>query len=65
MSQKLIELWIRQNPDSIPYKKQTREKFSYKFLEPQVKIPCFEYPDPRYMQEDEDERLKHEAELAA
>jgi len=31
---KLIELWNRQNPDSIPYKKTTREKLTYKYLEP-------------------------------
>ena len=65
MPQKLIELWNRQSPDSIPYKKQTREKLTYKYLDPQLKIPCFPYPDPRYMQEDEAERQRLEAVLQA
>lgn len=55
---KLIECFVRNNPDSIPYKKQTRDKLNFKHVDLILRIPVFLYPDPRYAHEDEMARLK-------
>ena len=58
MNRKLIECFVRNNPDSIPYKKQTRDKLNLKHVDLILRIPVFVYPDPRYAQEDEIARTR-------
>lgn len=53
LNRKLIECYVRNNPDSIPYKKQTRDKLNLKHVDLILRIPVFIYPDPRYAHEDE------------
>ena len=58
LNRKQMELFVRNNPDSIPYKKQTRDKLNLKHVDLILRIPIFQYPDPRYTHEDEIARLR-------
>ena len=51
---KMIEFYTRNNPDSIPYKKQTRDKLNLKHVDLVLRTPCIMYPDPRFDEEDHD-----------
>jgi len=61
-SHKIIELYVRVKPDSIEYKKGTKEKINLKHLELAHRVPCTTYPDPRYLAEDEEDRIRKEQE---
>eukprot|EP00825_Cyclidium_porcatum_P034120 TRINITY_DN3598_c0_g1_i2.p1 TRINITY_DN3598_c0_g1~~TRINITY_DN3598_c0_g1_i2.p1 ORF type:complete len:604 (+),score=153.65 TRINITY_DN3598_c0_g1_i2:143-1954(+) len=62
---KMLLLYTRGNPDSIPYQKQTKDKMNLKHLDFQFRVPCLVYPDPRYIKEDELAKLQQEAEANA
>jgi hypothetical protein len=61
-SHKIIEFYVRVKPDSIEYRKATKEKINLKHLELAHRIPCTTYPDPRYLQEDEEDKIRKEQE---
>jgi len=61
-SNKLIELYIRNKPETIEYKKASKEKLNLKHLELAHRCPCMVYPDPRYLAQDEHDRMRKEQE---
>ena len=58
-----IDIYTRNNPDSIPYKKVVREKLKFNYLDHKLRIPVMAFPDPRFAHEDEADRKKQEDEL--
>jgi len=59
-SNKIIEFYVRVKPDTIEYKKASKEKLNLKHLELAHRCPCITFPDPRYLQEDEMDRVRKE-----
>lgn len=61
-SNKIMEFYVRVKPETIEYKKATKEKLNLKHLELAHRCPCITFPDPRYLQEDEQDRVRKEQE---
>jgi len=61
-SHKIIEFYIRVKPDTIEYKRATNEKLNLKHLELAHRCPCMIFPDPRYLAQDEQDRVRRENE---
>lgn len=55
---KLIELYLRKDPKTIAYKKESKEKLNLKYVELALRVPCVIFPDPRFSTEDTDIREK-------
>ncbi len=45
-----------------PYRKPTTEKINLKYVSLDLRAPCITFPDPKYMQEDEQDRMRKEHE---
>ncbi|CAK88043.1 unnamed protein product (macronuclear) [Paramecium tetraurelia] len=60
-----IDLYTRNTPESIPYKKSTREKLNLKHIELKLRIPVIFYPDPRYAHEEQEAQQSHQQEEQA
>ncbi|CAD8144747.1 unnamed protein product [Paramecium pentaurelia] len=60
-----IDLYTRNTPESIPYKKSTREKLNLKHIELKLRIPVIFYPDPRYAHEEQEALQSHQQEEQA
>jgi len=61
-SNKTLEFYLRGKPETIEYKKPTTEKINLKYVTLDLRAPCITYPDPRYVQEDEQDRIRKEQE---
>lgn len=63
-SQKLIKFYVRGNPDTIEYRqpRDEQDKIRVKDLTFAMSCPCVVHPDPRYVDEDELDRIRKENE---